>query len=98
MYQNKYLFDLRAPKKLCGPRKIIRNILGYANVPIFLKGRHEIISTTFHYMEAYYFLRYLRAVFEKKLPFLDMDDTASKYRFIKACEELEDETVREVNE
>lgn len=98
LYQNKYLFDLCAPKKVCGPREVISNILGYVNVPICLKKRHEIISTSCHYMEVYYLLGYIQAVFEKKLPVLEINDPASKYRFMTACEELFDETVREVNE
>lgn len=90
LYQNKYLFDLYLPKKVCGPREVIRYILGYANVSICLKKRHEIISTSRQYMEVYYFLRYLKAVFEKKLPVLEMNDSASKYRFVNACDKLFD--------
>ena len=50
LYQNKYLFDLCAPKKVCGPREVIRSILGYVNVPMCQKRRHEIISTSCHYI------------------------------------------------
>ncbi|PFX27099.1 hypothetical protein AWC38_SpisGene8230 [Stylophora pistillata] len=97
LYQNKYLFDLYAPKKVGGPREVIRGMLRYFNYPLCQKRRHEIISKSRHSMGVYYFLRYLQAVFEKKLPDLEMKDPASKYRFMDACEKLFDDTVREVN-
>lgn len=40
LYQNKYLFDLDATKKISGPREVIHGILGYFNTPLSPKIRY----------------------------------------------------------